>query len=272
MSTATATPTPRLDDVLRLDRLDDDVFRSRLVYRDEQPLYGGQLAAQALLAAGSTVDGELAPYSMHLYYLRRGDASQPAHYQVQRDRDGRTVHARRVVVTQGGDIVATVSCSFGRGAEGPDLQMSPGPAVPADLGELPPYRSPRLFGFDCRLSPGQPDTPWPTRFWARAEYTLTGDRLVDAAVIAYLSDRSSGIGGLTTTVQLVPVSLDHALWFHRPGDLSDWMHMDLMPDTLHAGRAWYRGAVHDSAGRLVASLAQEVLARPRAAAVPSRTT
>jgi acyl-CoA thioesterase-2 len=264
MTAATAPSGPTLREVLDLDRLDENRFRSCLRYSDPGALYGGQLAAQALVAAGDTVADDRAPHSLHLYYLRSGTAGRPLEFCIDRDRDGRAFSARRVVALQDGKVLATASCSFAVPAGGPDVQMAPAPEVPVDPADLPYYPAPRLFGFECRLAPGQhAAAEWPTRFWARSAGAPTGDRLREAATLAYLSDRSSGIGGLDVGTPMVPISLDHAIWFHRPVLATDWMMLDLVPHTLAAERTWYTGTIHDRAGVLAASLTQEVLTRPR---------
>ena len=256
----TAGP-PSLRDVLALDHVDEDLFRAPLVYPDEMALYGGQLAAQALVAAGRTVGDDRSPHSMHLYYLRGGDAALPTEYRVLRDRDGRGFSARRVEVRQDGRMLATVACSFAVPGDGFDVQPDAAPAVD-DLADLTDYPGPRLFGFESRLARGQESAPWPTRFLSHVVEDLPGDGLTQAAALAHLSDRSSGIGGIDVGTPLVPVSLDHSVWFHRPVRMSEWVLMDLVPRTLAGGRSWYTGTVHQ-AGTHVASLTQEILARPR---------
>jgi acyl-CoA thioesterase-2 len=92
-------------DVLDLEEIDRDLYRSTLVMADPFPLYGGQVAAQALSAAGRTVPEGRLPHSLHGYFLRSGDAGRPAIFRVDRDRDGRSFSARRVVAVQGGEVV-----------------------------------------------------------------------------------------------------------------------------------------------------------------------
>ena len=95
---------PTVLDVLDLEEIDRDLYRSRLVFADRFPLYGGQVAAQALLAAGGTVPPERLPHSLHGYFLRSGDAARPTVFRVDRDRDGGSFSARRVVALQGGEV------------------------------------------------------------------------------------------------------------------------------------------------------------------------
>lgn len=266
--TAHSVAGPSLQDVFDLDRVEQDLFRSRLLYEDEKALYGGQIAAQALIAAGGTMADDRSPHSLHLYYLRGGAASRPMEFQVHRDRDGRGFSARRVVAMQDGKVVATAACSFSVDAGGPNVQVASAPGAAGDPAECPDYPGPRMFGLECRLAPGQQDLEWPTRFWARAVDAPTGDRLMEAATLTYLSDRSNGLGRLDIGIPVIPASLDHAIWFHRRVRVSDWMLMDLVPHTLSAERMWYTGTIHDRSGALAASLAQELLTRPRR---PDRT-
>jgi acyl-CoA thioesterase-2 len=254
-----------LSGLLDLEEIDRDLFRSTLVYADPYALYGGQVAAQALLAAGRTVDGDRVPHSLHCYFLRSGDASRPTVFSVDPDRDGRSFSARRVVALQGGQVLASVSCSFTTGSDGPDVQVAAGPAVTGDPAGLERYVPARLFDMECRVPREQeyPDAEWPARFWARAVAELPREPVVHAAVLTYLSDISSGSGAIDVGTRLTATSLDHAVWFHRPVRMADWVLVDLVPHSLAASRAWYTGTLHDRAGALVASLTQEVLARPR---------
>ena len=257
------TEGPTLDDVLDLEQVEQNLFRSTLTYPDAWALYGGQVAAQGLLAAGRTVDGARSPHSLHCYFLRRGSATRPTVFRVERDRDGRSFSARRVVAVQGGEVVCSMSCSFTTGGAGPDLQVRPAPRSQHPEA-LPPITLARLFSMDTRL-PEQPcpDSARPTRLWGRATVPLPDDPTVHAAVLTYFSDIISGTSALEGARDRTNTSIDHAVWFHRPLRLDDWVLMDLVPHTMAAARGWYTGTVHDASGRLGASLTQEVLVRPR---------
>jgi acyl-CoA thioesterase-2 len=252
---------PTLRDVLDLEEIDRDLYRSRLTYPDPHALYGGQVAAQALLAAGGTVADDRLPHSLHCYFLRRGDAARPTLYRVDRDRDGRSFSARRVVAVQDGEVIANVSCSFAVPAEGPDESVTSAPPA-GDPGGQPEFRMPRVLALEGRL-PEQPypEAEWPLRFWVRAVETLPDDELTHACVLTYMSDVGSGLAAFPASTGRMGSSVDHAVWFHRPARLDDWVLCDLVPHTLAAGRGWYTGSVFDPAGRLVASLTQEMLVR-----------
>jgi acyl-CoA thioesterase-2 len=201
------------------------------------------------------------PHSLHGYFLRSGDAARPVVLRVERDRDGRSYSARRVVAIQGGEVVFNMSASFAVAGEGPDLRAE----EPPDAGvpeELPAHRLPRLFGMESRR-PAQPfpEARFPTRFWARSRSPLPEDPLLHACVLAYLSDIGSGLSALVVEGAAPGPSLDHALWFHRPARLDDWVLMDMLPQTVSAGRGWYTGSIMTRDGVLAASFVQESLYR-----------
>ena len=251
--------SPTILDVLDLEPIDADLFRAGLTHSEPYTLYGGQVAAQALRAAGMTVDADRVPHSLHGYFLRKGDPGRPTVFQVARDRDGRSYSARRVVALQGGKVIFNMSASFSVEEEGPDVGVQTPPEVPAaDL--LPSHTFPRLFSVEGRLPPQPHASSWPTRVWARSGVTLPDTPLMHACALTYLSDISSGLGPLKTATAAPRSSLDHALWFHRPVRLDDWVLMDLVPHTAARGRGFYSGTFWQ-AGRLVASSTQEALFR-----------
>jgi acyl-CoA thioesterase II len=259
-----ADPAEHPDALLRildLETLDRDLYRSTFVFADPYRLYGGQVAAQALIAAGRTVDPERPPHSLHGYFLSSGDASRPTMFQVFRDRDGRTYSARRVVAVQNGEVIFNMSASFHASDTGPDEQVvEPPPGIEPPEDSLP-FDPLRLFSYDARLPPSEPPFDFPRRFWARATVPLPSDALVHAAVLTYLSDISSGLTPLHTAQARSTASLDHAVWFHRPVRADEWVLSDLRPHSAAEGRGWYTGSMFDRDGRLVASLAQEALFR-----------
>ncbi|WP_245692626.1 acyl-CoA thioesterase [Geodermatophilus telluris] len=257
---------PTLHDVLTLEEVDRDLYRSLLVFADPFPLYGGQVAAQALLAAGRTVAPDRLPHSLHGYFLRAGDAARPTVFRVERDRDGGSFSARRVVAVQGGEVVLSMSASFQAPTPGPDLQVAAAPPAEAP-GDCPPFTLPRLFSMESRRpSQPHPDAAYPTRFWSRATVPLPGDPLLHACVLTYLSDIGTGLSALPEDLPGGPAApgptLDHALWFHRAARLDDWVLVDLVPATVSGGRGWYTGSITTRDGVLAASLTQETLFRP----------
>jgi acyl-CoA thioesterase-2 len=256
-------PTGSLTELLTLEKIEEDLFRASYVFPDPFPLYGGQVLAQALLAAGMTVPTDRQPHSLHGYFLRAGDATRPTIFRVDRDRDGRSYSGRRVVAVQNGEVILNMVCSFHVQEDGPDLQVQTMPEV-GQPDDLPEMRLFRLFSMEAR-DPGQPHPggTWPTRSWSRCTEPLADDPLLHAAVLTYLSDINTGLSPLSTQDAHSSSSLDHAMWFHRPLQMDDWVLMDLVPGTVAAGRGMYTGALYDRAGRLGASIAQETLFRRR---------
>jgi acyl-CoA thioesterase-2 len=259
----------KLVELLELDQLDRDLYRGSnsvgAVRRSQ--IFGGQVAAQATRAAGLTVDDDRHLHSLHGYFLRAGRADRPTIFHVERDRDGKSYSARRVVAKQDGDVVMSVLASFHvdeGGPEYPSIGLPEGVSMPEDLAPPTsrfPYRSVldlRVTGFGRRR--GEWAGP-PHQFWARARGSLSEERLLHACVLTYVSDVGSGIERAFIDEQWWGPSLDHAVWFHHPVRLDDWVLVDLCPGVARGGRAFYTGTVHDRAGRLVASIAQEHVLR-----------
>jgi acyl-CoA thioesterase-2 len=255
---------PTLLDVLDLEEIDRDLYRSTLVTPDRFALYGGQVAAQALHAAGLTVpDGRL-PHSLHGYFLRSGDARRPAVFRVDRDRDGRSFSARRVTAVQDGEAIFTMSASFvaPAGPERPmlDHEAEPVPAMPP-LDSLASQRHPKHVSFEFRaLDPGP---RLPPAFWLRCTDELPADPLVHAAALAYISDASSALISLETESLHTGPSIDHAVWFHRPVRMDEWTWHDLALRTVAGGRGYYTTTIYAPDGNRVATAAQEQIFAPR---------
>jgi acyl-CoA thioesterase II len=259
---ATTESEPTVLDVLDLEEIDRDLYRSTLVFADPFPLYGGQVAAQARPAAGLTVGEGRLPHSLHGYFLRPGLVDRPVLLHVDRDRDGGSFSARRVVAVQGGEVVLSMSASFQAPTPGPDVQVAAAPdAEPPE--QCPPLTLPRLFTMESRR-PAQrhPGGSMPTRFWARATVALPDDPLLQACALTYLSDIGTGLSALPEDEAAPGPTLDHAVWFHRPARLDEWVLMDLVPHSVSGGRGWYTGSVTTAGGLLAASLTQETLFRP----------
>jgi acyl-CoA thioesterase-2 len=253
---------PDLLEVLELEATGENRYRANAVVGEPRALYGGQVAAQALRAAGLTVSPERRPHSLHGYFLRRGDSDQPADYEVFRDRDGGSFSARRVVAIQRGEVIFSMAASFHAPRETWSAQVEPMPATQRP-DELPPGRLHRLVSMESRF-PEQPfasQMAWPTRFWARVAVGLPDDPLLHACALTYLSDISTGIPPAGDGSARPGPSLDHAVWFHAEADLNDWLLLDYHPRVTGHGRGWYTGSVFSSGGTLVASLAQEQLFR-----------
>src|SRR5215510_7563901 len=162
----TGNASPGLLDVLTLERIEADMFRSSVVYDDPFGLYGGQVAAQALLAAAQTVPEGRYPHSLHGYFLSRGDPARRVLLMVNRDRDGRSYSNRRVIAVQDGVVIFNMAASFEVIEDGPDYQAhTMPPAAPPD--DLPGLSGRiRMLGIETRVPvqpvPGQ---EWPSRVW-----------------------------------------------------------------------------------------------------------
>jgi acyl-CoA thioesterase-2 len=252
--------TTSLRALLELEEIEEDLFRSRVVSSELHHLYGGQVAAQALWAAGRTAPG-LEPHSLHGYFLRAGDPTKQIVFRVARDRDGRSYTARRVVAIQDGEVLLNLACSFHALEAGMDEQVPQAPDV-GDPFELKAFSVPLMVGIECRL-PRQPfeATHATTRLWARCPEALPDDPTLHACVLTYLSDIFNGLWGLEGAETRAGSSLDHAVWFHRRARLDDFVLMDLVPVTVARGRGWYTGSIFDRSGGLLASLTQETLFR-----------
>lgn len=281
-----------LDDLLRLldlEPLEVNLFRGQSRDIGGKAVFGGQVIGQALVASTRTVEGRW-PHSLHAYFLRPGDMARPIVYEVDRVRDGKSFSARRVQAVQGGEVLLSMICSFQVPEPGFEHQ-APMPDVPApeSLRSQPelvkewlaavPQVPPRIReAFERRTAvefrPVEPRNPLVPQvdsprqsYWVRANGKLPDAPLLHACVLAYASDfsllstalRPHGVSWLTPG--LAVASIDHALWFHRPFRIDDWLLYAMDSPTAQGGRGLSRGQFFDRAGRLVVSVAQENLMR-----------
>ncbi len=229
-------------------------------------VFGGQVVAQALVAATATVTPAHPVHSLHAYFLRGGDVDVPIEYDVERLRDGRSFSARRVTARQAGAAILVLSASFHAG--GPSGDYEP----PAPLGipgpeDLPTTRFAKPGVLDTRdASYDQPRTPQ-RRLWFRAGCELAPE--LHAAGVAYATDhgpfgaarRIVDTAGPGLFDQMFRASLDHAIWFHRPPRIDDWVLYDVEAVTHRDDRILTSGRILDGDGRRIATVAQEILAR-----------
>ena len=260
-----SAPWPSL---LDLEELDRNLYRAFTPPDPTRPnLFGGQVAAQALRAASLTVPDGRPPHSLHGYFLRQGRLDRPIILRVSRDRDGRSFSARRVVADQNGEAIFTMLASFHHPEPAGDFQPPAPPDVPPPE-ELPAYEgSEGIARFvELRYHNAAADDHWAgvaNLLWARARGPLPEDPIFHASVLAFVSDLGSGfVGTAHPGVPQGGPSLDHAMWFHRPLDLSDWVLMSLWPLSAAGARGLYEGAIFDRQGVHGASLTQESLLRP----------
>ncbi|GAA3185072.1 MULTISPECIES: acyl-CoA thioesterase [Streptomyces] len=282
-------PAEKLVDLLDLEQIEVNIFRGRSPQESLQRVFGGQVAGQALVAAGRTVAGDRPVHSLHAYFLRPGRPGVPIVYQVERVRDGRSFTTRRVVAVQQGRTIFNLTASFHKPEPGfthqLPLRQVPGPEnlptiaeeARAHLGAVPEAleRMARRQPFDIRYvdrlrwTPEQLKGAEPrSAVWMRAVGPLGDDPLVHTCALTYASDMT-----LLDAVRL-PVeplwgprgfdlaSLDHAMWFHRPFRADEWFLYDQESPIATGGRGLARGSIYDREGRLLVSVVQEGLFRP----------
>lgn len=278
-------------DRLDLERIDRDLFRGESPDDGRAMVFGGQVAAQALVAAVRTTDEQRPIHSLHAYFLRPGDPKNRIIYEVDRIRDGRSFTTRRVIAIQNGEAIFNMSASFQQETPGYDHQRTmppvPGPeTVPSnderlkrgiEAGKHPFYNFLEKLERPIEhrdLDPLDPSAPEPktgTHYvWFRARGQLPDDPLFHQCVLAYASDfylleaslRHHGLTWFDQTLRVA--SLDHALWFHRRFRADEWLLYELESPSTSGARGLNFGHIYRQDGVLVASVAQEGLLRPRA--------
>jgi acyl-CoA thioesterase-2 len=264
---STSRHVQTLHELLDLEELDRDLYRAHNPRESfTSHLYGGQVAAQAVRAAASTVAEGRFPHSMHGYFLRRGDADHPTIMRVARDRDGRSFSARHVVALQRGEAIFTASVSFHVEEVGGEFAGPPFQGVPApeDLRERDHGSFSAMFELRGEFPEGAGDR-WQNRLglWARTRESFPHDRVMHACGLVYLSDISNGFSELAAAdIPAGGPSLDHSVYFHRPLAIDDWLYLKLEPLSASGARGVYHGTAYDRAGRLGATIFQEQLLRP----------
>lgn len=278
--------------LLALEQLDRDLFRNRLNQRNiNDALFGGQVLAQSLTAATHTVAADRPVHSLHGYFLRAGRADLAVIYQVDRTRDGGRFSTRRVIAIQNGQPIFHMECGFHGAEDGFDHAEPVAPDVPGpdDLltlpelaermaGRIPAWLADRWRSPDrpIEVKPVHPDSflanGAPRRqIWLRLPSGAGATAAEQCCLLAYVSDY--WLAGTAAIPHAAPLpgptlflaSLDHAMWFHRPVDVSDWFLFDCDSPSAQSGRGLSRSLIHDRHGRLVASVAQEALMRTRRA-------
>ena len=278
-------------DLLDLEQIEVNIFRGRSPDVRVQRVFGGQVAGQALVAAGRTVPADRPVHSLHAYFIRPGDPAVPLIYLVDRVRDGRSFTTRRVSAVQHGKTIFTLSASFHHPEPGPE-HATPMPAVPPP-DAVPPNRErlAKLLGpldpsFDRMLKNNPVDLrvagPLTVEaqqdpalraaanlVWLRVDGELPDDPLLHVCLMTYASDMTlldsvllahglSWVDGRT-----IGASLDHAMWFHRSFRADRWLLYAQESPVASGGRGLARGQVFTQAGDLVVSVVQEGLIRTR---------
>jgi acyl-CoA thioesterase II len=275
--------------LLDLETIDVNLFRGTQPDTLMQRVFGGQVAAQALVAGIRTVEPPMTVHSLHSYFLRPGDTSVPIVYDVERIRDGRSFATRRVVARQHGRPIFYMTVSFQIVEEGFDHQ---------DV--MPPTGSPEdamdMLDMVRKIAPESADVwvkewsalqlrwvgdsrpggilqdeehPARSRLWIKAAGALGDDPVTHQAVFTYASDMTllgSTLvphGVLVSSPEVQSASLDHTVWFHRPFRADEWLLYDQVSPSASGARGFAIGRVFSQDGRLVATVAQEGLVRPR---------
>jgi acyl-CoA thioesterase II len=269
--------------LLGLETIELDMFRGFTPEEERGRIYGGQVVAQALTAAYQTIQGRLC-HSLHSYFIRPGDPKTPILFKVERGRDGGTFSTRRVIAIQKGQQIFNLAASFQTPEKGFEHQI-----------DMPPAPDPNslLTEQELRAQAGQ-NTDWggrtwpveirpvdPPHFgvktalaprytvWFRITGALSDDIALNQCALAYASDMTLLDASLRphsvewNSGRLQVASLDHALWFHQPSDLTRWHLFVQDSPSASGGRGFNRGDIFSQDGRLVASAAQEALIRYR---------
>ncbi len=287
MSQSARTPIEEVLDLLDLEKIEENIFRGQSPEDRMQRVFGGQVLGQALVAASRTVEGRVC-HSFHAYFLRGGDPKIPILYEVDRARDGASFTSRRVIAIQHGKQIFNMSASFQVPEKGLEHQFDM-PKVPSPDSLVDEHEA-RKQWFDkmpeeqklwmsrprpIEMRPVILDN-WMNRkprepfdnVWIRATGPVPDDVVVQQSVLAYASDMSLLDTALLphgrswdSPIQMA--SLDHAMWFHRPFRMDDWLLYAQDSPSSSDARGFNRGSLYSRDGRLVASVVQEGLMRPR---------
>ena len=276
-------------ELLDLETIDLNLFRGIQPDTMLQRVFGGQVAAQALVAGARTVEAPRLVHSLHSYFLRPGDPAVPIVYDVERIRDGKSFSTRRVVARQHGRPIyyMTLSCQIPEDGYDHQDRMPdvPTPAETPELGAL--LRKVRGEGAGAWLEewaslelrwigdsgrggiPTSDDRPAEVRLWIRTNGSLGDDPLIHQAAFTYLSDLTLLGSALVPhdvdlgSPHVQSASLDHTIWFHRPFRADEWLLYDQTSPSASGARGLGIGRVFSEDGTLVATVAQEGLIRPR---------
>ncbi|MCB1287138.1 MAG: acyl-CoA thioesterase II [Mycobacterium sp.] len=263
-----------IEEILDLEQLEVNIYRGGVYHPESGYLsrtFGGHIAGQALVSAVRTVDPRYRVHSLHGYFLRPGDATEPAVYLVNRPRDGGSFCTRRVDAVQNGEVIFSMGASFQTEQSGVEHQDTMPAVVPPD--DLDPDAENGIAQFaewDIRRVPRERVTRLPGKVsqqqvWFRHRDRLPDDPLLHICALAYMSDLTL-LGSAQVTHQedrphLMIASLDHAMWFMRPFRADEWLLYDQFSPSATGGRALTQGQIFNQSGDLVAAVVQEGLTR-----------
>ncbi len=289
MSRPQSTAMAQMIASLDLETLEQDLFRGNSPQVGWQRVFGGQVIGQALVAAQRTVSPDRAVHSLHSYFMRPGDPAAPIIYTVDRIRDGLSFATRRVVAIQHGKAIFSLSASFQKEEPGMEhQQLMPQVKQPEDLPSVVEMREAFLTGAPdhvrsywererpIEIRPlslthyvSDENLPPEQKVWVRTTGPVPDDRIIQAAILAYLSDMTLldtalfAHGRSVFDRSLQVASLDHAMWFHRPFAFDDWLLYSMDSPVSTGARGFTRGGLFTRQGVLIASVAQEGLIRDR---------
>ncbi|KAA3625827.1 MAG: acyl-CoA thioesterase II [Bacteroidetes bacterium] len=278
-----------LIDLLDLEQLEFNLFRGQSSSIGSKRVFGGQVLAQSLSAAMRTVPEDRFVHSIHAYFILPGDITMPIVFDVEPIRDGGSFTTRRVKAIQKGRVILNFAASFQLQQDGYDHQIQiPEITPPEELenweglvkefGNLLPENFRKFLDRDRpiefrpveRFNPHSDNKSGPFRHvWIKAKGLIPDKKKLHNLVLAYTSDYNLLTtallphGQLANWHELTLASLDHAMWFHRPFDLNDWMLYQTDSPSASGARGFSRGNIFTRDGKLVASVVQEGLIRPR---------
>jgi len=258
--------------LLALEQVEKNLFRAFHPKGRTGRLYGGQIMAQALMGAARTVPLDRPVHSLHGYFLRPGDPSVPAIIKVERLRDGRSFSSRRVLVVQKGEAIFNMDASFQVRESGLQHQLDGPKLSPPEASKIPAYLldSPFItWRHEFRRLQEQSPQPPEQFVWFKSNGDIPDDGVLQACLLVYESDNTL-LGtsrlphrGSFDRERMQNASLDHAVWFHQPIDVSQWLLYAQDSPSTSAGRGLNRGSIYTQAGLLIASTVQEALIRVR---------
>ncbi len=273
--------------LMKLEVIEQGIYRGQSQDLGFKALFGGQVMGQALSAAQETVDPLRHVHSLHSYFLRPGDAQKPVVYEVENIRDGRSFNTRRVKAIQNGKAIFYLTASFQQVEQGFDHQdKMPGVQGPEELSSFTDYifdhqevipgnvRGKFLAEKPIEIRPVekynwvQPEKmPAKCHMWIKANGKLSDDLRIHTYMLAYTSDFhflptalfAHGLSHWQPNFQLA--TIDHAMWFHRPFRMDEWLLYVMDSPTAVGGRGLVKGQIFSQAGELVASTMQEGVMR-----------
>lgn len=265
---------------LDVDQVGDDRFVGTQMDNPAHHIAGGHIAAQALMSAGRTVTADRRAHSVHVYLLRAGDARYPVDFEVTRLRDGGVLSSRRVLAVQDGQVLLEALASFTTPLDSLDYQQ-PRPDVP-DPETLAPVQEQlsayagehgghwvrhqpidlRYVDAPPRLAVDLPEADPRIRMWWRPTDPVPDDPMLNSCLLTYVAGttllETAMVARRTTPVDSFSALVDHALWFHRPADLNDWVLSDAVSPSGVSGRGLATATMYNRSGGLVCTATQEI--------------